>query len=77
MKNKDLIKQRLSEMCTHILFEYNGKNCGIDPLARNEIDMWYDNSCYTAKSVDDAMNHPLFDGKSLNQVADEVKNIEL
>ena len=64
-------------MCTHILFEYNDKNCGLDPLARDEIDMWYGECCYTAKSFDEAMDYPLFDGKSLNQIADEVKNIEL
>lgn len=74
----DDIKARLDEMATHILFDYNGKECGIDPLEYNKrYDVWYGESDYTAKSVDEVMAVPLFDGKCLNEIADKIENLEL
>lgn len=76
MKLDDLRKQ-IDSLITHILFDYNGKPCGIDPINHNNIDMWYGGNDYCAKSVDDAMEYPLFDGKSLNQIYDKMANIEI
>ena len=76
MKTDDLRKQ-IDSIITHILFDYNGKPCGIDPINLNSIDMWYGDDDYCAKSVDDAMSYPLFDGKSLNQICDKITNIEI
>ena len=74
----DTIKNRLDEMCSHILFDYNGKGCGIDPLSRDRrYDMWYGNETYTAKSIDEAVTVPLFDGKSLKDIVDKIENVEL
>lgn len=77
MNNAKLIQARLMEMCTHILFDYNKEHCGIDPLSKNEIDMWYGSKYYTAESIHDAMIYPLFDGKSITEIAEKVENLEL
>lgn len=76
MKPDDL-KKRIDSLISHILFDYNKKQCGIDPISRNNIDMWYGDNEYCASSVEDAMTYPLFDGKSLNQICDKITNIEI
>lgn len=75
MKSDDL-KKRIDSLVSHILFDYNGVPCGIDPLSREHIDMWYGQEDHRAKSVDEAMNVPLFDGKSLTQICDSISNVE-
>ena len=65
----DDLRERIEEMCTHILFVLNGKDCGIDPIARDHIAIWCGNTMMTAKSVDEAMAAPIFDGKSLMEFA--------
>lgn len=77
MSNIDNIRQCLEEMRTHVLFDYKGIACGIDPLSKNEIDMWFGKKNYTASSVDNAMAYRLFNGKSITDIADQVQNLEL
>ena len=35
-----------------------------------------DASYYKAESIDDVMSHPLFDGKSLTEIFDNISNLE-
>ena len=75
------IKERIAEMCSHFTFEYRGKSCGVDPIYRpNEnisiFDMWYGEETYEAKNVDEVMNVVFFDGKSLNDIAEEIDIID-
>lgn len=70
--NAEKIKNRIGEICTHFLFEYNGKDCGVDPLSKNEFDMWYDKDFHVAKSIDEVMTHPMFDNKSLEDICDKI-----
>lgn len=77
MNTSKQIYNRLLEMCTHILFDYNGHNCGIDPLSKTTIDMWYGDIACTVSSVDEAMNYPLFNGKTINEISEDIKNLEL
>lgn len=71
------VKNRILEFCSHFTFEYDDKICGIDPYNFNEFDMWYgENVTHTASSIDEVMNKPFFDGKSLTQIADEIKIID-
>ena len=65
----EVLRDRIDEMCTHILFEFNGKDCGIDPLSKEHIDMWCGQLMMTAKGIDEAMAAPFFDGKSLRELA--------
>ena len=73
---KDIIKARLNEMCTHILFFYNGYQCGIDPISRTHFDMWYGDKDFKAISIDEAMTVNLFGGKCLNEIADDIEITE-
>lgn len=66
------IKDRLDEMASHILFEYKGKNCGVDPLSRTHYEMWYGDADMVAASLDEVMTTPFFGGKSLEEIAEDI-----
>lgn len=72
MSYDDAIYTIKNNIC-HVTFKYNGKNCGFDPFSANDIDMWCGDDDYNAKSVDDALNKPLFDGKSFLQLKGMIK----
>lgn len=72
----DKLKARIDELCTHITFEYDGKNCGIDPFSHSHYDMWYGDEEYIANSIDDVMQIKLFGGKSLTEIADILELID-
>ena len=55
-------------------FDYNGEHCGVDPYSSCNYLMWYgQEKDYNAKSVEEVINYKLFDGKSIKEIADEVK----
>jgi hypothetical protein len=66
------IREKLEEMQSHILFDYNNESCGIDPLSRSHFDMWYGDESYTVSSIDEVMSTPVFGGKALENIADEI-----
>ena len=63
-------------MTSHIMFAYDGKDCGIDPLSKNSIDIWCGDNQINVDSVEKAMEYPLFCGKSLSEIADVITDIE-
>ena len=69
---KDL-RDRINSICTHVLFDYNGKECGVDPFNEKHFDMWYGDNAITVTSIDDVMKQPFFDGQSLPDIADEIE----
>lgn len=71
------IKQRINEICSHFTFDYNGKSCGVDPFSHSEFDMWCGDDNKTVNSIEEVMTVPLFDGKSLSEIADEIQITEL
>lgn len=71
-----MIKQHLDGLIGCITFEYNGYSCGIDPLARDDFDMWYGNDEYKAYSIDEVMRVKLFDGKSLEDIVDDITDLD-
>ena len=76
MNMSDKIKNRINEICSHFTFEYNGKPCGVDPYSKNDFDMWCGDSEFCAKSIDEVMDYPLFNGKSLTEIADDIEIID-
>ena len=74
MKSNE-IKIRITSLCSHLTFDFEGKSCGVDPLATDQFDMWCGDDTMTAKSADEVMNTPFFDGKCLKEIADEIQNI--
>ena len=72
MKLEDILEDVIT-ITSCVTFIYNGKNCGIDPYSQNNFAMWYGDEDFNATSIDDVITVKLFDGKSLAQLADEIK----
>lgn len=72
-----ILKDRISSLVTHVLFDYKGVACGVDPFSKNEFDVWYGDKNETMRSIDEVMNSPFFDGKSLTEISPEIQNVEL
>ncbi len=74
------IKSRIEEGCSHFTFEYNDKVCGIDPVYNpkdgQRYEMWCGEDEYTAKSVDEVMSKPMFDGKCLSEIYGKIDIID-
>lgn len=63
-------------MHSHVLFEYKGKSCGVDPLTKNLFNIWFGNELISAYSIEEVMGLIFFDGKSLNDIAEEIEVYE-
>lgn len=70
------IKDYLANLNGHVTFCYNGYNCGIDPLATDEFDIWYGNDEMTVNSVDKVMTVNFFDGKSLKEIWNDITELD-
>lgn len=66
------IKNRICEIASHFTFTYNGKNCGVDPFSTDKFEMWCGENEQTVHNIDDVMDSKFFDGKSLNEIANEI-----
>lgn len=75
MTAKDL-KDRINSICTHVLFDYNGKECGVDPFNEKHFDMWCGDDFMEAHSIDEVMKTPFFEGKALENIIDQLENVE-
>ena len=49
------LEKRINSLCTHVLFDYKGHSCGIDPLALDDFDMWCGESYMKAKNIDEVI----------------------
>lgn len=70
------VKNYLASLTSHIMFEYNGKPCGIDPLSRNKFNMWYGTEGISASSIDDVMTAKIFDNLSLEDIWGNITALE-
>jgi hypothetical protein len=70
------LKDYLTAMVSHVLFEYNGRSCGIDPLSFNIFEMWIGEEYMTARSVEEVLSVKFFDGKSVKEIWDDVTELE-
>ena len=70
------IKEFLSNLISHVTFEYNGHSCGVDPLASDNFDMWCGDNTMTAHSIDEVMTTKFFDDKSLEDILDDITDLE-
>lgn len=71
----DKLKQLLIETNTHILFEYNGKECGIDPFVTHYV-LWYGDVDTDVKTLDEVVNAKIFDGKALVEIISDTQEWE-
>ena len=70
------IKKHLMSLTGHILFEYKGQSCGIDPLSQNEFNMWYGSEGIAVTSIDEVMTVKFFNGKSLEEIWNDITGLE-
>lgn len=70
------VKNYLAGLTSHIMFEYNGKSCGVDPLSLNKFDMWYGSEGTSVSSINEVMTTKFFDGKSLEEIWDDITELE-
>lgn len=70
------IKTYLASLISHVTFEYKGLNCGIDPFNMSRFEMWYGQKSVTMTSIEDVMTSKFFDGKSLEEIWDDVVDLE-
>ena len=71
MKEAEL-QSRIESLFSHILFRYQGRDCGIDPISRTDIDVWYGDEARNFTSVEEVMRTPFFDGKTLQDICGEI-----
>lgn len=72
MKAEDL-KKWIASMTQDIDFSYKGIFGSICPFSENDIALGYGDIEVGVKSVDEAMDYPLIDGKSLNEMAELIE----
>ena len=70
------LRDRIKSLCTHVLFDYNGKECGVDPFNAKHFDMWYGDTFMEPHSIDEVMKTPFFGGKALENIVDQLENVE-
>ena len=70
------LKDYIAKLTSHVMFDYNGFSCGVDPLSRSKFVMWYGDNDFTAKSVDEVLTTKFFDGKSLIDIWDDITNLD-
>ena len=75
MTAKDL-RDRINSICTRVLVDYNGKECGVDPFNEKHFDMWCGDDFMEAHSIDEVMQAPFFEGKPLEEIVDQLENVE-
>lgn len=74
MTSKQLREEILS-LTYDIQFEYKGINCLIMPFSHKKFMLCYGDDDKQYTDIDDVMSDPFFDGKSLNEISQEVKYI--
>ena len=68
-------------MCTLFGFIYDGKDGNVDPYYipetnSDEFLLYYNGTEQTVTSIDEVMNTPFINGKSLNEIADKIEITE-
>lgn len=66
------VRKRLLEFSTLMSFYYNGVYCNIDPFSPTNFHLMCGDMETDMTSIDDVMNSPFFNGKSLAEIADIV-----
>lgn len=63
--------RNLTEEYSTAEFEYNGKQCGVEPQTQDSettYTMWYDEVLKDYDNIDDLLSDEFFDGESLQDI---------
>ncbi len=66
------LKQEIESLVSFIGFTYKNADCGVDPISKECFYMHYGESTQTAENIEDVMNSPFFDGKSLSEIFNDI-----
>ena len=72
----DTLRQYVVGLTSHVTFWYRGQQCGIDPISKDQYDLWCGDNTITVTSIDAVMNAPVFLGATLRDIAAEIVDIE-
>ena len=70
------IKNRLDEYCSILTFTYRGVDCDIDPFNPNKFHVRYGDTEMDYDSIEKVLYEPIYDGRSLSDIADKIQEIE-
>ncbi len=70
------LRNRLTNLVSHITFYYNGYACGIDPLSRNLYEVWCGDDSFSVTSVDEVLSKEFFNGRALKDIWGDVTDLE-
>ena len=71
MKPKNL-KDLILSLTQDVVFEYDGAVACINPWNETKIEVGYDDKLKTYNNIDDVMNDPIYHGKSLQEISEQL-----
>ena len=79
--NAEKIRSRISDCVTLFGFDYEGKSGGVDPYYLPQTDsfeflLFYGEDDITVCDIDDVMNTPFINGKTLSELSDKITIID-
>lgn len=72
---KQILKQIISDCCNDVVFSYYGKSAGITSRVNDFVptfQVWYGGETKEYKDIEKVMTDSFFQGKSLEELIDEV-----
>lgn len=66
------LKKLILEFTADICFDYDNKSACINPWNENKFEVGYGDDVMLFNNIDDLMSATVFDGKSLNEIADKI-----
>ena len=73
---KTELKKQIMSLTQDITFEYHGKSACINPWAADKFQVGFGDVAKTYTNIKYLIEDPLYDGKSLSQICEDLK-IEL
>ncbi len=75
MTQYKMIRDYIDSGASMLYFQYHDKEGHVDPYGPTEFLLWFEGEERTVHSLDEVMNTPFWDGKSLAEIAEEVTDI--
>lgn len=74
--NKDELKNIIAECCNDVVFVYRGKRSGVTSEVHDYVptfQVWHGDAVKEYSNVDDVMNDPFYNGKSIVDLINEIE----
>lgn len=72
-KSLKQVKDRIDDRCGVICFDYQGKNGGFEQFNDERTDVWYGEDDIVVSNSDEAINTPIFNGKTFSEIWQDVE----